>query len=204
MSEPSIAVALNISQYFREVIDDVFRARQVDATQEATIYLVNLLCSFAHPTEEAGANFDRPLTFVLSDAMAAVGAERFRKLRGLGDHTLYAVGFFGGHIEQKGVDTSYVSTVGATAYREAAAMLRTKAPQSEDRGLNVLAELAAKFRRFAEVFRDVSEGTLTCGARDERSLVKLYERWLKTGSSRIAEELGSRGIVPSRGAGGVN
>ena len=32
----------------------------------------------------------------------------------------------------------------------------------------------------------------------------MYERWLKTGSSRLAEELGARGIVPTRGAGGLH
>ena len=68
----------------------------------------------------------------------------------------------------------------------------------------MLSELAAKFDRFAAVLADVAEGTLACGARDERSVVKLYERWLKTGSSRLAEELGARGIVPTRGTGGIN
>ena len=50
----------------------------------------------------------------------------------------------------------------------------------------------------------VSEGTLVAGPRDERSIVRLYERWLKTGSARLAEELGVHGIIPGRGAGGLN
>jgi hypothetical protein len=203
MREPSIAISPNISQYFQEVISDAIRIRQIDATEAAASYLVSLLCDYAHPDEEAGSTFSKPLTFVLHDAMSAVGPERFKKLRGLGDHSLYAVGFFGGHIEVKGVDRSYVSTVGATAYREAAAMLRLKAQKTEQ-GPNVLSELAVKFDRFAEVLRDIADGTLVSGARDERSVVKLYERWLKTGSTRLAEELGSHGIVPSRGAGGLN
>ena len=203
MREPSIAIAPNISQYFQEVISDALRARQVAATDAAASYLVSLLCDYAHPDEEAGSTFNRPLTFVLRDAINSVGPERFRRLRGLGDHSLYALGFFGDHIEQKGIDRGYVSTVGSTAYREAASMLRLKAQKTE-RGPNVLSELAAKFDRFAEVLRDVADGTLSAGSRDERSVVKLYERWLKTGSARLAEELGSHGIVPTRGAGGLN
>ena len=39
--------------------------------------------------------------------------------------------------------------------------------------------------------------------RDDGAVVRLYERWLKTGSGRLAEELGARGLVPARGAGGV-
>jgi len=200
VTQPStIALAPDISQFFREVISDALRVRQVDASDAAESYLVGVLCDFTHPDEEAGSTFTQPLTFLLRDAMEASGAERFRRLRSLGDRVLYALGFFGGHIELKGVDRGYVVTVGSSAYQHAAAMLRLKA-QAPD----VLSELAAKFGRFAEVLRDVAEGTLVCGVRDERSVVKLYERWLKTGSSRLAGELSAMGILPTRSAGGVN
>jgi hypothetical protein len=206
VSEPStIAIAPNITLYFQEVISDAIRVHRVDATDAAATYLVSLLCDYAHPDEEAGSTFNKPLTFLLRDALECTGPERFRRLRALGDHALYALGFFGGHIEQRGIDRGYVSSVGATAYANAASMLRVKSRVERGvAGPDVLSEMAAKFDRFAAVLRDVAEGTLACGARDERSVVKLYERWLKTGSSRLAEELGARGIVPTRGSGGSN
>ncbi|APR80881.1 Hypothetical protein A7982_06228 [Minicystis rosea] len=205
MSDVStIAIAPNITEYFHEVISDAIRVRKIDATNAAATYLVGVLCDYAHPDEEAGSTFNKPLTFQLHDALEATGADRFRRLRALGDHALYALGFFGGHIEQRGVDKGYVVTVGSTAYTHAASMMRRRS-QPEPRSVpDVLSEMAAKFERFAAVLGDVAEGTLACGARDERSIVKLYERWLKTGSSRLAEELGARGIVPTRGAGGSN
>jgi hypothetical protein len=203
VTEPlTIAIAPNITEYFHEVISDAIRVRHVEATDEAASYLVSLLCSFTHPDEEAGASFQRPLTFLLHDALESSGPDRFRRLRALGDHALYALGFFGGHIELKGVDRRYVSNVGSTAYIHAAAMLRTRA--KAERSPGVLSEMATKFDCFAGVLADVAEGTLACGVRDERSIVKLYERWLRTGSSRLAEELGARGIVPTRGSGGSN
>jgi hypothetical protein len=205
MTVPTIAIAPDVTQYFQEVISDAIRVQKVEATDAATSYLVSLLCSFTHPDEATGSGFDRPLTFLLHDALHLTGAERFRRLRALGDHSLYALGFFGGHIEQKGVDRRYVSGVGSTAYTHAAAMLRTRAKAERGAGgPDVLSELAAKFDRFAAVLADVAEGTLVSGVHDERSIVKLYERWLKTGSSRLAGELGARGIVPTRGAGGTN
>lgn len=203
MTQSSIAIAPNVSEFFQEVLTDAIRVRQVEATDEAASYLVSLLCEYAHPDEAAGSTFGTPLTFQLRDAMAASGAERFRRLRGLGDHVLYALGFFGDHIEQKGIDRSYVVTVGQSAYQHAAAMFRLKARVTE-KGPNVLSELAIKFDRFADVLRDVAEGTLASNARDQRSVLKLYERWLKTGSARLAEELGVHGIIPGRGAGGLN
>ncbi len=209
MSQPSISIAPNISTYFQEVLSDAIRVRRVEATDAASSYLVGLLCDYAHPSEESGSTFSQPLTFQLRDALDADGPARFRRLRSLGDHVLYAIGFFRSHIEGRGADRRYVMTVGSTAYREAAVMMRmrgSRRPESDGAAAppDVLSELAAKFDRFADVLADVAEGTLSCGPRDERSVVKLYERWLKTGSSRLADELGSHGILPSRGAGGVN
>jgi hypothetical protein len=68
----------------------------------------------------------------------------------------------------------------------------------------VLEELAAKFDEFVAVLTEVAEGAIAMGARDEQGVVKLYERWLRTGSSRIAEELGARGIIPTRAVEGLN
>lgn len=203
MTQSTIAIAPNITEFFQEVISDAIRVRHVDATEAASTYLVSLLCEYAHPGEDAGSTFNRPLTFQLHDAMESTGADRFRRLRALGDHALYALGFFGGHIEQRGVDRGYVSSVGSTAYTNAAAMLRLKAERKQS-PLGVLSELATKFDRFAQVLADVAEGTLASGARDERSVIKLYERWLRTGSSRLAEELGAHGILPTRSTGGIN
>ncbi|MCC6555406.1 MAG: hypothetical protein IT372_20795 [Polyangiaceae bacterium] len=189
--------------YFQEVVGEALRVRHVEATEAACSYLVDLLCEFAHPDEQAGSTFHQPLAFLLRDALEASGAERFRRLRVLGDGVLYAVGFFGGHIELKGIDRGYVVGVGSTAYRHAAAMLRRRA-SALGQGPDVLGELADKFERFAEVLNDVADGTLASGARDERSVLKLYERWLRTGSARLADELGARGLIPVRGSGGLN
>ena len=39
---------------------------------------------------------------------------------------------------------------------------------------------AEKFERFVSVLNDVADGTLASGARDERSVLRLYERWVRT------------------------
>jgi hypothetical protein len=191
-----------MTRYFQEVVDEALRVRNVAATEAASSYLVGLLCTFAHPDEHVESAFNQPLTFLLRDALESTGAERFQRLRALGDGVLYAVGFFGGHIELKGVDRGYVVGVGSSAYHHAAAMLRLNARVGQ--GPDVLSELAEKFERFVSVLNDVADGTLASSARDERSVLRLYERWLRTGSSRLADELGARGLVPSRGTGGLN
>jgi hypothetical protein len=198
----AITVSPSMTRFFQEVVEEALRARNVEATEAASSYVVGLLCEFAHPSEQTESTFNQPLTFLLRDALESTGAERFRRLRSLGDGVLYGVGFFGGHIELKGIDRGYVVGVGSTAYHQAAAMLRLNARIGQ--GPDVLSELAEKFDRFVGVLNDVADGALASGARDERSVIRLYERWLKTGSSRLADELGARGLVPTRGTGGLN
>ena len=200
---PTIALSTSISDYFHEVVADALRVRHVDATAAASRYLVGLLCDYAHPDEETESALSRPLTFQLRDAMEAAGTERFRRLRVLGDGVLYILGFFSSHMDQRGIDRGYVVTVGTTAYDHAAAMLRF-GPRAPSGGPDVLAELAGKFEEFAGVLADVADGALASSARNDSSVVKLYERWLRTGSARLADALSTRGLIPLRGSGGVN
>lgn len=204
MSSSSIALTPSITEYFQEIVTDAIRSRRVEATEAASQYIVGLLVSFAHPDEESGSTFERPLTFQLQEALEATGAERFRRLRSLGDGVLYALGFFGDHIDGRGVDRGYVVCVGSTAYKAAASTLARPARSAVGEVPDVLVELAEKFDRFANVLSDVADGSLASGARDDGSVVKLYERWLRTGSTRLAHELGTHGLVPGRGAGGLN
>ncbi|MEZ4294591.1 MAG: hypothetical protein R3B70_06420 [Polyangiaceae bacterium] len=195
----SIAIAPSMNQFFQDVVADALKARRVEATTETTGYLVGLLCEYAHPGEEAHSPFSEPLTFLLRDALETTGPERLTRLRTVGDGVLYAIGFFGDHLTQRGADRKYIEQVGATAYEHAAAMIRLRHRTAEP---SIFSELAAKFARFAAVLGDVAEETIGAMVRDSQSLVRVYERWLKTGSSRLAGELGLHGIVLSRGGAG--
>lgn len=203
MRQPhSIAISTSIGDFFSTIVEEALRSRKVKASSSASQYLVGVLSDYVHPNEESESTFGRPLAFQLHEALCATGPNRFHRLRLLGDGILYGVGFFGSHMELRGVDRKYVVGVGVTAYDSASAMLRGSSTGKAQH--DVLLELAANFDRFVEVLAEVADGALAQGARGERGLVNLYERWLKTGSSRIAEELGARGLVPVRGSGGVN
>ena len=73
----------------------------------------------------------------------------------------------------------------------------------ETAGHDVFGELAEKFGTFVVVLSDVADITVAMGTESSRGLLKVYERWLKTGSDRLATALTSRGVVPTRGSRGV-
>ena len=194
----TIDVSPNIEAYFEEIVHDAMRARRVAATPAAEHYLSGLLVDYARGHEPRA--LDEPLTFQLRDALESSGAERFSRLQRLGDGVLYVVGFFSAWLRRRGADRDYVMSVGSSAYGHASAMLRMGAGQD---GPNVLEELSDKFDRFVVVLGEIADGALA-SARDDASLLRAYERWQETGSSKLAESLVEMGLFPMRGGEGVH
>jgi hypothetical protein len=197
----AIVSAQSVSHFFHEVVEDAMRVQGVDATAGATRYLVALLADYAHPDAGTGAALDRPVTLLFDEALRATDrGERFHRLRILGDGVLYGCGFFGDHFEARGVDSKYLQGLGTRAYGEASSMLRLHPAEVRH---DVFGELADRFGTFVEVLAEVADATTAMGTESSSGLVKVYERWLKTGSERLASALTSRGVLPTRGPKGT-
>ncbi len=206
----TIVAAQSVAHFFGEVVEDAMRSRRIDATDGATRYLVALLADYAHPHGRVGEALDRPLTLLFEEAVRVPDlAERFERLRMLGDGVLYGCGFFSDHFQARGVDPKYLHGLGTRAYGAASDMLRlgsdpgASSATGDHMGQDLFGELAANFEAFVEVLADVADATIAMGAESPRGLLKVYERWLKTGSVRLATALTSRGVVPTRGPTGV-
>jgi len=201
MPPTTIVATESIDGFFQEIVTGAIRSRRFEATGEATTYLVALLADFASPATKAGQTMDRPLTFLLDEALHTTKpAERFERLRLLGDGVLYSTGFFADHFEARGVDQKYLIGIGATAYGAASSML--VGHEAETR-IDVFGELAQKFGSFVDVVGEVANLTIAKGVASSQSLLNIYERWLKTGSESLATALNERGLVPVRGTRGT-
>jgi hypothetical protein len=196
-----IDLSANLETFFHDVVDDAMRKKQVEATQAAEYYLVSLLTDYARPDAHSQAAFERPITLLLDEAMRAPGNERFEKLRALGDGVLYVSGFFAPHLETRGVEVRYVTSLGARAYDGAGRMLRGA---NDNNVPDLFFELAENFSRFAELLSVVAEKLSLAAAPSSQGVLKLYERWLKTGSELVGDELVHRGVLPVRAQGGLH
>ncbi len=197
----NIVPASSVSGFFLEVVEEAMKARRVEATDGATRYLVELLADYAHPREGAENALERPLTLLLDEALhEADPAERFERLRLIGDGVLYGCGFFGDHFEARGIDPKYLHGLGTRAYGAASSMLHLGQDES---GPDLFGELAEKFDIFVDVVAEVADATIAMGTTSSKGLLRVYERWLKTGSERLASALTSRGVMPTRGTKGV-
>jgi hypothetical protein len=200
----TILAADSVSGFFEEVVEDAMKSRRVDTADGVKSYLVGLLADYAHPDMRAGETLARPLAFLLDEALhTPEPAERFERLRALGDGVLYSCGFFSDHFEARGLDQRYLFSIGTVAYGTAGSMLRENTASNAHARRDLFSELAARFGVFVDVLSDVADSTIAMSTASSKSLLKVYERWLKTGSDRLAQTLSTHGLVPTRGPKGV-
>jgi hypothetical protein len=189
----SILMSSDVTGFFGEVLGTALATQRVEASEGARQYLVGLLVAFAAKQERG--TFDRPVTLLLDEALHAPASERFDKLKRLGDGSLYVSGLFQDHLEARGVDPLYVQRVGATAYGSAASLMT----RGEGGPLDLLGELSAKFARFVAALHDVADAIFAGSAREPVGMLRVYERWMKTGSPLLERELAQHGVFPMKG-----
>jgi hypothetical protein len=174
-------------EYFKELVDGAL-SRQGLAAQELTAYyVVQLLASFLQRNVGRVEDDQTPLALRLGRALDSGGMQQRATLREIGDVSLFISGFFSDSLTRKLVDVDYYISIGGCAYN---ALSRVET----DTFSPVFAELAQKFVEFVDVISEVSERTSCTSNAD---LLRLYEKWLRTGSRRSGQLLVERGVVPN-------
>ncbi len=178
----------SVAEFFQEKISSTIKNQGVDTSEPTEYYLVNLLSTFSTATVD-----DEPLALKMANAMLSTPDERARHLKEVGDKSLYISGFFAESLQRKLVDVDYYIQMGGAAYSELAGYFRGYR-KSEVFG-EVYDELGQKFPRFVDVLAEISEQTSVTSS---RSLVHLYERWLRTGSEWMERRLREHGVIPKK------
>lgn len=176
------------AEYFKELVEAALEHQRLRLGELTSFYLVNLLCGYVRFGSDGRPGLDdEPLALQLARALEAGGAEQRARLRSLGDLSLFVSGFFSDSLARKVVDIDYYVSMGEYAY---ASLSR----QESEAVAGVFAELADRFGNLVDVLGEVSEqSALTSNS----NLLRLYERWLRTGSRRTGQMLADRGIVPN-------
>jgi hypothetical protein len=171
-------------EYFKQLVDEALAHQRIAARELTAFYVVQLLAGYLQQRE---GDSTEPLALKLARALEAGGFEQRTTLRQIGDTSLFVSGFFSDSLRRKLVDVDYYVSIGGYAY--------TALSHHETDALSpVFAELADKFAGFVDVLSEVSERS-SCSSNTD--LLRLYEKWLKTGSARSGQLLIERGVVPN-------
>jgi len=186
----------NLQEFFKDSVADAMEKQGVAAHDHTAYYVVNLLTLFARSEKlYDGASEGpgpQPLALLLAEAASSSDPQtRNVVLQRVGDTSLFVAGFFQDGFARKLVDVDYYIEMGGAAYGSLSEYVRGTTRGRVFGG--VFAELAEKFRDFVDVLADIRDS----GRAGDLDILRLYEVWLKTGSTRAARLLRSQGIEPN-------
>lgn len=179
-------------EYFKELVESALVRQHLQTGDLTEYYLVNLLCQYIRLDSRGdAAEHTEPLAFRLARALESGGIEQRARLRNLGDFSLFMSGFFAESFRRRSIDVDYYKSMGEYAYGSLS--------RSDDDGFaEVFAELARRFVGYMDVLADISERTALSNTAD---VMRLYEKWLRTGSARDGRRLIERGVIPNHSIG---
>ena len=169
-------------EFFKEQVEGAMARQRLQASDWTVYYLVNLLASFVSPVRVEQMHGQDPLGLRLARALKAEGGPARDDLRQIADHSLFLAGFFGDSLQRRLVDLDYYISLGGFAYSRLAS--------HDDAFADVFGELSDKFVPMVDVLADISDRA--CGS--NRDLLRVYGRWLRTGSQRDQALLVERGL----------
>jgi len=192
MTAPKVLSAQSIHDFFRELLTLAIENQRTRVQQATELYLANLLSGFLQTEsllvrDEEGTLDRKPLALMLKDALEEEGVARAQALRRLGDTSLFVSGMFSESLSSSLVDVGYAIAMGSRAYDALGDVA-----ERHGRGARSLwDELSEKFSQLVEVLNEVSDRTLSSS---NAGLLRIYERWMRTGSARIATLLAEHGV----------
>lgn len=177
-------------EYFREQVVVAMEHQKLEVSEFAQHYLVDLLTRCVRADAllascEPGAE-EMPLAMLYLKALGAASHERARLLRAMGDSALFVSGFFADSVIDKVGDLRYYRVLGGDAYARLGREERRPTAR-------VFSELAARFQELADVLSEVSESSRLASP---LAVLRLYQRFMQTGSRRAARLLVQLGVMP--------
>ena len=101
---------------------------------------------------------------------------------------------FAESFHRKAIDVDYYIDMGANAYGYLSGAVPASAATPH---AAVFSELSEKFAAFVDVLNQI--GGRNVSAEDHADVLRLYERWLKSGSETTARRLRSLGVLVPQG-----
>jgi hypothetical protein len=196
-SHPKIALCVSSEDYFSEMVDVALDERKVKAALPVKNYLVELLQFYLDArnlfeeevVDESGRRKPQTLAELYLTAHQLELSSKVEMLKKMADRSLYISGFFSDSLQRKIVDVDYYVEMGRSAYGSLAHCTR------EDSKANIYKTFAQRFGDFVDVLSHFSQ---KASLQSNQNILRLYDRYLRTGSALDREKLTEMGIPTSK------
>lgn len=187
-------VLLSPEAHFSEAVKEAIENKQIKTQPAVEVYLIQLL---RHYLESKNFNLSHqtdsgqkpPETFaeMYLQALNSEDARRHELMRAVADKTLYLTGFFSDSLQRRTMDIDYYVEIGSAAYFNLHTWCK------EDTLAHVYKTFSSRFMDFVEVLNYISEKSMI---QSDQNVLKLYDRYLRTGSELARDKLIELGVVP--------
>ncbi len=184
-------ILLSADGYFAELVKEGMEFRKIHSDPNVEVYLISLLHHYLdarnlfEQTNENGVRVPKTLAELYLVAQNSEPTVRFELLKKLGDRSLYISGFFADSLQRKIVDVDYYAEMGGVAYG-------ALADSAQDSIAHVYRMFSKRFVDFVDVLSYISQSGQVRG---DQNILRLYDRYIKTGSELAREKLIENGIV---------
>ena len=129
--DSAVLSSQSIKEFFRDVLQRAIANQRADVQPFTELYLVNLLHEYLasealYVQADDGTWQQKPLAFLLKEALEEAGVARVRLLRRLGDTSLFVSGFFPDSLARR-------SSLGGAVRSTSWARLRSGTPRLYER-----------------------------------------------------------------------
>lgn len=173
-------------QHFSEALKEALEQRKVRSFPYLETYLVHMLKHYLDSRNLFSEDAPQTLAEMYLTAMNAETSRKKEIMKTLADRSLYLAGFFGDSLQKKLVDIDYYSEMGSAAYFNLANWTK------EDHLSEVYNTFSKRFVEFVEVLSYMSEKS---AVQADQNVLRLYDKYLRTGSEMAREKLTQMGIV---------
>lgn len=180
-------------QHFAEVLQEAYLDRKLKTDPHVDIYLIQLLKHYLDSKnlfqpfqEDSLEKAPKTLAEMYLLGMNAPAPKNRELMKILADRALYMSGFFGDSLQRKLVDVDYYMEMGSAAYTNLSRWTK------EDQASHTYKIFSEKFSDFVDVLSYVSEKS---SIQADQNILRLYERYVRTGSEIARDRLNELGVV---------
>lgn len=176
-------IFLNAQDYFRTLVTEGCEKKKLALEPYLQSYVVHVLQDYVDASK---LEQSETLAEVYLKAQVESEPVKSRLLKSLGERALYISGFFGESLSRKIVDIDYYIQMGASAYS-----LLSHA-RNENTHHQLYKTVSNRFLDLVELLNYISEKSYV---HSDTNIMRLYEKYLLTGSNSAREKLLEMGIL---------
>jgi hypothetical protein len=180
-------------QHFNELLKEACDKLDFKIAAASQSYILNLLKFYIDSRNLYSPFIDEtmekpPETFaeLYLTALNLESPKNKEYMKILADRALYLSGFFGESLQKKSVDIDYYMGIGASAYQNLATWTK------EETTSIIYSQFSNQFTRYVNLLSYMSDKS---AIQSEQNILKLYERYVQTGSQAVREKLNALGLT---------